>query len=228
MRRAPPAPFGKSMSGLRPDSSLPAGRVAWCADRGPLMDSRRRLQHERELLELQAAEGGVVVGDWTAEGPFCVEKDELDLALLASADRGRPPDSQRWRFAVHEASHAVVAYLLGRGPEYVEIDPGGGGRCKPTRVSTETLVAGAAGEQLAWGGPSFFSPGALYRWSGDLDAVRRRSDAVAAPEIMRSVRRTLADHWPAVRAVSEALHRRGRLHGHEVRSIVEQPGIRES
>lgn len=98
-----------------------------------------------------------------------------DLEEGIRMDRPQLPHDLRWRFAIHEAGHAVVHHALKLGPIHgINIDTAHGGYSQLgfTRSESDTLgyhedmlavlMAGRAAEQIVTGGVSSGSAGAEH------------------------------------------------------------------
>jgi hypothetical protein len=156
--------------------------------------------------------------------------------------------------AVHEAGHAVVAIALGLRVEVVHVrravacdgacvvDPRG------PDASPAVLVAGDVAVELAragWPAPNA-SPGSWY-WQqlqagptdrerttaataptpalGTSDAEKLAAAGLSARNARARAGEILGAHWPAVRAIADALIARGELEGAEVHRIAAARGV---
>ena len=124
----------------------------------------------------------------------------------------------------HEAGHAVADVLLGVGVLDVRLDTGFvGGSCTPERADSRvqgiTSAAGRAAEQLA----GFDVNPLSQNYAGDYrDAEGARNYYGVAGEatVLRNAKALLTRHWPAVKAVADAVMREGELSGQECGELI--------
>ena len=168
-------------------------------------------QHERELDSYS-----------TPLKPDPIPSQATYRQLLAN-DRGKIKQT-----CIHEAGHGVANVLSGNGIKSMRLcwrsTPGGsfegvtwtftGGGCSRRR-GTETpgtLMAGLAAEQLAGCESDDWSDGDRVK-ARRISKRWNREDLSAATALLRR-------HWPAVRALADALLKRQRLDGQEAERII--------
>ncbi len=119
-----------------------------------------------------------------------------------------PAHAERLRNARHEAGHAVLGWLLNIPVAYVEILPGGGGRCKFGAATSSNCERPLSDADLALG---CLEVGGLE--GQGLRAEYQRLEMLA--------RELVIAHWVLIRDMAELLLCRQRLTGAEVSSFLD-------
>lgn len=182
---------------------------------------------ERARLAVAEVETGWQLDRVTA----AVEQERAEVRRLARPGRLRS-------MAYHEAGHAVAAWATGTSVAGLRVDgvvrpihraaggsylalaqyePGG------PPLTPEIALAGPAAERiLARRNGQPLPDRWSYWWSGDAQTAEHRGATTPAAmgAALERAERVLADHWPAVEALADALGRRIVLDGTEVLQIL--------